>query len=119
MDEQVKKSDESWKENVEKEKQAQAQEPVDDGQSLPIQADFTFFVTTLSIQAAIALGAMPNPATSQIEVNLNQAKLIIDTLSMIKEKTQGNLNPEEDSLIDNMLYDLRIQYIEKTKSPIK
>jgi hypothetical protein len=59
---------------------------------------------------------MPNPATSQIEVNLIQAKLIIDTLAMIKEKTQGNLNPEEDSLIDNMLYDLRMQYVEKTNS---
>jgi hypothetical protein len=118
MDEQIKKSDDSWKETVEKEKQAQAQNPAEDGSSLPIQADFTFFVTTLSIQAAIALGAMPNPVTSQIEVDLKQAKLIIDTLAMIKEKTQGNLNPEEDSLIDNMLYDLRMQYVEKTKSPI-
>lgn len=114
MEEQIKKSDESWKESVEKEKQAQAQGPADDGSSSPIQADFTFFVTTLSIQAAIALGVMPNPATQQIEANLNQAKLIIDTLAMIKEKTQGNLNPEEDSLIDNMLYDLRMQYVEKT-----
>ncbi|MCK9594696.1 MAG: DUF1844 domain-containing protein [Candidatus Omnitrophica bacterium] len=119
MDEQIKKSDESWKEAVEKEKQAQAKEPVADGASLPVQADFTFFVTTLSIQAAIALGSMPNPATQQVESNLNQAKLIIDTLAMIKEKTHGNLNAEEDSLIDNMLYDLRMQYVEKTKPPIQ
>jgi hypothetical protein len=118
MEEQIKKSDDSWKETVEKEKQAQDQGSPEKGSSLPIKADFTFFVTTLAIQAAIALGAMPNPATNQIEVHLNQAKLIIDTLAMIKEKTQGNLNPEEDSLIDNMLYDLRMQYVEKTRPPI-
>ena len=119
MDDPIKKSDESWKEAVEKEKSAVNQEPVDEGSALPIQADFTFFVTTLSIQAAIALGAMPNPATQKVESNLNQAKLIIDTLAMIKEKTRGNLNAEEDSLIDNMLYDLRMQYIEKTKTPVQ
>jgi hypothetical protein len=54
MDEQVKKSDDSWKETVEKEKKAPDRNIPEDGSALPIQADFTFFVTTLSIQAAIA-----------------------------------------------------------------
>lgn len=78
------------------------------------EADFSFFITSLAMQAAIALGQMPNPINQKIEENLGQAKLIIDTLGMLKEKTQGNLSAEEDSLIDNFLYDLRTQYLAKT-----
>jgi hypothetical protein len=93
------------------------QKKVDDA-GIPLEADFSFFISTLSIQASIALGAMPNPVTQKIEENLNQAKLIIDTLGMLKEKTQGNLNSEEDGLLDNLLYELRMQYLTKTKHPI-
>ncbi|TBR17060.1 DUF1844 domain-containing protein [bacterium] len=97
MENEKKNVDESWKE-------AGYPEP-----------DFKFFVTTLSLQATIALGDMPNPVTNKIEVDLPQAKLLIDTLAMLKEKTTGNLSAEEDSLLDNMLYELRMHYVDKTK----
>ncbi|MDD1778171.1 MAG: DUF1844 domain-containing protein [Candidatus Helarchaeota archaeon] len=116
MEEKEKKIDDGWKENVEKEKLEGREDLKPSGEEVfPGEPDFTFFVTTLSIQAAIALGEIPNPVTDRKEENLSQAKLIIDTLAMIKEKTRGNLSTEEDSLIDNVLYELRMQYVSKAK----
>jgi hypothetical protein len=118
MDEEKKKVDEAWKEKVEKE--VHAQESQEDSPAGPEQEqDFSFFITTLAVQASIALGAMPNPVTQKLEVNLSQAKLIIDTLGVLKEKTQGNLNSEEDRLLENMLYELRMQYLSQTKGEQK
>jgi len=117
MDEQEKKVDSAWKERVEQEKQEKPQEAAPEKpheHELP-EADFSFFVTSLSIQAAISLGQIPNPVTQKLEENLEHAKLIIDTLAMLKEKTQGNLSTDEDSLIDNYLYELRMQYVEKIR----
>lgn len=82
---------------------------------VPPEPDFKFFITTLSLQASIALGQIANPATNKKEEDLTQAKFLIDTLGMLKEKTKGNLVPEEESLLDNLLYDLRMHYINKTE----
>jgi len=116
MEEEKKKVDESWKQQAEKEKNVSHEESPQNSQEnqLP-EADFSFFITTLAVQASIALGAMPNPVTQKLEINLSQAKLIIDTLGVLKEKTQGNLNTEEDSLLENMLYELRMQYLSQMK----
>ena len=85
MDEIRKKDDEGWKEAVEKEKEALKRE----NKFLPPEPDFNFFITTLSLQASIALGVVPNPATNKTEEDLTQAKFLIDTLAMLKEKTKG------------------------------
>jgi len=114
MDEIKKTSDETWKETAEKEKEALKKE----GKFASPEADFNFFVTTLAIQASVFLGAMPNPATNQKEEDLPQAKFLVDTLGIIKEKTKGNLTPEENALLENVLYELRMQYLEKTKNNI-
>jgi hypothetical protein len=82
---------------------------------VPPKPDFVFFVTTLSIQASIALGIIPDPADNKTRIDLVQAKFLIDTLTMIQEKTKGNLNEDEDKLLENLLYELRLQYVEKTK----
>ncbi|MCM8797188.1 MAG: DUF1844 domain-containing protein [Candidatus Omnitrophica bacterium] len=111
MDEIKKNIDESWKETVEKEKEALKKE----NKFVPPEPDFNFFVTTLAIQASISLGQVPNPATNKTEEDLNQAKFIIDTLGMLKEKTKGNLSSEETNLLENLLYELRMQYIAKTR----
>jgi uncharacterized protein YjaG (DUF416 family) len=102
--------DESWKEAVEKEKDRLKKEE----EVIPPEPDFNFFVTTLALQASISLGQIPNPATNKKEENFTQAKFLIDTLSMLKEKTKGNLTKEETELLENLLYDLRMQYISKT-----
>jgi hypothetical protein len=111
MSEGKKHIDESWKESADKEK-AQAK---NEKEHIIAEPDFKFFVTTLALQTSIALGRVPNPTTNKIEEDLNQAKLIIDTLGMLKEKTKGNLTDEETELLDNLLYELRMQYASKNK----
>ena len=77
--------------------------------------DFTVFISGLSMQALVSLGEIPNPINNQKETNLNHAKYMIDTLDMIKEKTKGNLKPEEDKILDSILYELRMKYLELSK----
>jgi len=115
MDETVKKVDESWKQNVEKEKSASKAK--DD--FVPPVADFKFFITTLTLQASIALGHIANPATEKVEEDLIQAKFLIDTLGMLQEKTKNNLIKEETELLENLLYELRTAYLAKGKGEVK
>ena len=113
MDEIKKHTDDSWKESVEKEKDKVKQEE----DFVPPQADFNFFVTSLALQATIAMGLMDNPSTNKKEENLPQAKFLVDTLEVLKVKTKGNLTEEENNLMENVLYELRMQYVSKTKGP--
>ena len=102
MDENQKKNDESWKEAAQKEKEALKNE----GKFTAPEPDFNFFITTLALQASIALGQIPNPATNKTEHEPQQAKFLIDTLGMLQEKTKGNLKQEENTLLENVLYEL-------------
>ena len=70
-------------------------------------ADFSFFISSLAMQASIGLGIITSPITNKHEKNVEHAKLIVDTLDMLKEKTQGNLTIEEDSLLDKLLFELK------------
>jgi hypothetical protein len=103
--------DEKYKEKVEREKE----EFKTCGESDIPKPDFSFFITSLGLQASIALGNIPNPLTNRKEENIKQARFLIDTLAVLKEKTKGNLSLEEENLLDNLLYELRMQYINKTK----
>ena len=115
MDDKNKNIDETWKETAKKEKDSAKLE----GEFVPPEPDFNFFITTLALQASVSLGGAPNPATNKKEEDLTQAKFLIDTLGMLKEKTKGNLAQEEANLLDNLLYELRTQYISKIGGPIK
>ena len=76
------------------------------------QPDFRMFLSGLAGQAAIHLGLIENPATGKREQDLQQAKYTIDLLQVIKDKTKGNLDPEEEKALDGILYDLRMRYVE-------
>lgn len=115
MEENKKKIDETWKETAEKEKESLKKE----GKFIPPEPDFSFFVTTLGLQASIFLGLVENPATNTKEEDLPQAKFIIDTLGMLKEKTKGNLSEKETTLLENVLYELRMQYISRNQGEQK
>jgi hypothetical protein len=115
MDEIRKDVDESWKEAAIKEKESLKKE----GKFQPPEPDFNFFLTTLALQASISMGAVENPATNKKEEDFVQAKFIIDALGMLKEKTKGNLSKEEEVLLENMLYELRMHYISKNKGEAK
>lgn len=81
-----------------------------------MEINFINYVSSLAFQALIFLGELPNPLDdSKIEKNLPQAKFLIDTLIMIREKTKGNLTAEEDNLISATIYELQMKFVELLK----
>jgi hypothetical protein len=80
---------------------------------------FIEFVMMQAQNAALFLGQIPNPQTGQGEVNLELAKMFIDQLGMIQEKTRGNLTNEESAVLRNTLSNLQMAFVEvsqQTKS---
>jgi hypothetical protein len=69
--------------------------------------DFRLFVTRLSFQAMIALGLIENPVTRTRQLNPANAKMLIDDLEMLRDKTFGNLDDEESAYLDKIVSDLR------------
>jgi Domain of unknown function (DUF1844) len=73
---------------------------------------FVEFVMMHAQNAALFLGQIPNPQTGKGEVNLDLAKMFIDQLAMIQEKTRGNLSNEEATVLRNALSNLQMAYVE-------
>jgi hypothetical protein len=73
---------------------------------------FIEFVMMQAQNAALFLGQIPNPQTGQGEVNLELAKMFIDQLGMIQEKTRGNLTSEEAAVLKNTLSNLQMAFVE-------
>ena len=79
-------------------------------EALP-EIDFISFIFSLSTSVLIQLGEIEDPFTQKSAKNLPLAKQTIDLIGMLKEKTKGNLAPQEERVIENILYDLRIRYV--------
>ncbi len=77
------------------------------------EINFPTFVVSLNASALLHLGAIEDPTSGQKDKNLPMAKQTIDILSMLEEKTAGNLNNEEKNLLKNILYDLRLMYVKE------
>ena len=118
--------DESWKESVagEKESLIKGTDPAEHSHG-DVSADdlgamevnFVNYVTSLAFQALIFLGEIPNPmADNKIEQNLPQAKFLIDTLSMLRDKTKGNLTKDEEDLLSASVYELQMKFVEHSQS---
>ncbi|HET7058760.1 MAG TPA: DUF1844 domain-containing protein [Nitrospiraceae bacterium] len=73
---------------------------------------FSGFIFSLSTSAMMLMGEQLDPQQGQMPVNLAQAKEIIDILSMLESKTRGNLATEEQSVLTDMLYALRMKYVD-------
>ena len=94
-------------------------ETPDDGGEIPgadDPASFVNFLSMLATNAATALGAVPNPATGKRVLDLETGKYWLDVLGMIKDKTAGNLHPQEARLLDGLLGDLRLQYVQLVRA---
>jgi hypothetical protein len=107
--------DESWKDSVAKEKSDTHEhgEHCGCGQDQgEIEVNFLNYIMSLGYQAMIFLGEVPHPMTGQNEKNTRQAKFLIDTLQLLKDKTKGNLTPQEDQLLSSSLYELQMKYVE-------
>jgi hypothetical protein len=73
---------------------------------------FIEFVVMHAQNAALFLGQIPNPKTGEPEVNLDLARMFIDQLAMVQEKTRGNLTSEEAKVLSNALSNLQMAYVE-------
>ena len=118
--EREKKVDESWKDAVGQEKdlsksgEAAAPE-TEAGPEGEMEMNFLNYLTSLVMQALIFLGEIPNPmAENKVEVNLRQAKFLIDTLLLLRDKTKGNLSKEEDGFLNMALYELQMKFVERS-----
>ena len=77
------------------------------------EINFATFVVSLNSSALVALGLVPDPVTKNTSKNLALAKQTIDILGMLKEKTKGNLNSDEENMLKSVLYDLRMMYVKE------
>lgn len=76
---------------------------------------FPLLIATFASQASVAFGHVPNPIDGKTEVRLDLAKHAIDMLAVIQEKTMGNVTQQEASLLENVLHQLRMAYVEASK----
>jgi hypothetical protein len=111
-------AEEKSPENTNAEMSGEAEEGFDDGDipGADDPASFINFLSTLATNAAASLGAMPHPATGQRTLDLDTGKFWIDVLAMLREKTQGNLHPQESRLLEGLLGDLRMQYVQLVRA---
>ena len=77
---------------------------------------FSTLVAMFSTQAMVALGVIPNPVSGKPEQQLELAKHFIDLLGVVESKTRGNLDSSEQAMLDNTLHELRMAYIELSKT---
>ena len=118
-----KKVDESWKDAVLKEKSALSGQAPKAASAARASAappeeeagdsEFLGFVSTLAVQAMMAMGEMPHPQTGERVQDLAQAKYLIDVLRVLSEKTQGNLTPAEAKEMKTLLYQLQMKFVQK------
>ena len=107
--------DDDWKAQAqaEKEKLSKEEEPAPAPARGPIPPpSFTLLVISLASQARICLGDIDDPATKKKQLDLEVAKHHIDLLEMLDLKTKGNLDDQEKKLLDSVLYELRVRYVQ-------
>lgn len=111
--------DEDWKAQVQREKEQaqvkQTEEPAEaaeDSEAGDDEAPSTFgaLIQSLAAQCAFALGLIAPPDTKQLMVNLEEARYCVDTLIMLREKTKGNLTPQEQGILTQTLAELQQVY---------
>ncbi|MBW1862836.1 MAG: DUF1844 domain-containing protein [Deltaproteobacteria bacterium] len=102
-------------EDEKKEEEKGEEATKDDAQRVPLpEINFSSLIFSLSSSALLHFGQIADPHTGEKKKDLALAKHSIDTIAMLKEKTKGNLSDEEDKFLENILTDLRWQYVKAT-----
>ena len=113
--------DEDWKSQVQAEKEEAPQrhsakdagsEQSDPGDVPFPPASFDLLLTMLATETMVALGHIPHPVAGTPQLRRNHAKYLIDTIDVLREKTKGNLTPDEQLGIDGLLHQLRLAFVE-------
>ncbi len=100
--------------SAEKKDEGAARSRAAEQEALP-ELNFSTFVISLSTQALMHLGEIGNPISGKVEPDVPMAKQMIDILAMLKDKTRGNLDLNENRLMEDILFDLRMKYVEAVK----
>ncbi|MBA3019459.1 MAG: DUF1844 domain-containing protein [Proteobacteria bacterium] len=100
--------------NVEEKKESPKQEAKEEESQVPFpEINFATFIISLNASALVHLGVIDDPTTGKKVKSLPMGKQTIDILGLLEEKTKGNLPKEEENLLKNILYDLRIIYVKE------
>ena len=81
----------------------------------PFKLDFSTFIMSLTSSAFYHLGDIADPETGKTETNLPAVQQTIEMLIMLKEKTEGNLSEEEGKLLEQLIYELQMKFMKKSK----
>ena len=106
--------DTATSESADKAESAKDESQESKGTPLP-EINFASFVLSISSSVLLHFGDVPDPISGKKERNLPMAKQTIDILGILKEKTKGNLEKDEEQLLDHLLHDLRLKYVEECK----
>src|SRR4051812_1539618 len=124
--------DEDWKSQVEAEREqaakaktapAEAPKSIADTNSSEAAdppmppASFELLLTTLATEALVALGQVPHPVTGKSHVQRNQAKFLIDTVDVLRQKTAGNLTNTEQQVLESLLHQMRLVFVQTADAP--
>jgi len=102
--------DEDWKAEAKREKERLAEETAQ-REPLP-NPTFAELLNLVTMQALVGLGLVGGPGGERIPPNLEVAKHFIDMLQVLEDKTRNNLTPEEKTLLDQVLYEMRMRYVQ-------
>ena len=91
-------------------------EPYGDDRSLPMEPTFSTLLMSLSTQALMCLGEIPEVAGEPPHRDLAAARSVIDLIAVLERKTRGNLDVGEAALLERILYDLRMRFVEISRT---
>jgi len=83
----------------------------------PPELTFAAFLWSLSEQALAALGEVPDPSSGKVSRDLTMAQQMIDIIAMLRDKTRGNLDPQERAMLEEILSSLQMKYVELARQP--
>ena len=112
---QISEDDATFQDEQETKDQEKKTDSSKEKETEPFQVDFSTFIMSLTSSAFYHLGDMPDPSTGKKEVNLPAVQQTIDMLIMLRGKTKGNLKEDEKKLLEQLVYELQVKYVTKTK----
>ncbi len=99
-------------EKVKEEEERKSEPKKEEAERAPLpEVNFNSLIFSFSSSALLHLGEIADPQTGEKRKDIALAKHTIDTIAMLKEKTQGNLNGEEEKFLESILTDLRWRYV--------
>ena len=109
-----KKVDENWKAKVETDTADGSSPPASPTKEPQSSQAFLGLLNSLAMQVLMHLGEIPNPESKNTEVELDEARNVIDLIVQLKEKTRGNTGPEETSFFESALPELQMKFVHKS-----